>query len=93
MADVQNNQERSRYEIFLDGNRIGLMTYRVDGDTVATPHTEIDPMHGGQGFGTELVEAALDDIRDMGMYVRPVCPFVRHFISTHTEYQDLVKGS
>ena len=50
MVDVRNNQERSRYEIFLDGqpNR-ALMAYRVDGDTVITPHTEIDPAHGGSG--------------------------------------------
>jgi predicted GNAT family acetyltransferase len=93
MVDVQKNPERSRYEILLDGKRIGLMTYRVDGDTVATPHTEIDPEHGGRGFATHLVESALDDIRDQGMYVLPLCSFVRHFISTHPDYQDLVKGS
>jgi uncharacterized protein len=93
MADVRNNREKSRYEIFLDGNRIGLMTYRVEGDTVATPHTEIDPQHEGQGLGAQLVAAALDDIRAEGRYVRPVCPFVSYFISGHPEYQDLVKGS
>jgi predicted GNAT family acetyltransferase len=93
MADVRNNREQSRYEIFLDGTRIGLMTYRVEADTVVTPHTEIDPRYEGRGLGGQLVQVALDEIRSEGRYVRPVCPFVSHFISMHPEYQDLVKGS
>jgi uncharacterized protein len=93
MVDVRHNPERSRYEMFLDGDQIGLLTYRVDGSTVITPHTEVDPAHGGNGYGTQLVRAALDDIRGTGRSVRPVCSFVRRFISTHPEYQDLVEGS
>jgi predicted GNAT family acetyltransferase len=93
MVEVRNNQERSRYEIFLDGERIGKLAYRVDNDTAVTPHTEIDEAHSGQGYGGQLVAAALDDIRDTGLFVRPVCSFVREYIATHPDYQDLVKGS
>ncbi len=93
MAEVKNNVDESRYEIFVEGQRVGLMTYHVDGATVAAPHTEIEPTHGGQGLGAELVEAALDDIRDKGMKVRPLCPFVSHFIARHPSYQDLLEGS
>jgi predicted GNAT family acetyltransferase len=93
MVDVRRNDERSRYEIYVEGRRIGLLTYRVDGDTVITPHTEIDPTHEGRGYGAQLVAGALDDIRASGRFVRPGCSFVRHFIATHGDYQDLVKGS
>jgi uncharacterized protein len=93
MVDVRHNQELSRYEIFLDGQPIGHLAYRVDGETVITPHTEIDPAHEGHGYGSQLVAAALDDIRGTGRQVRPVCSFVRQFISMRPEYQDLVKGS
>jgi predicted GNAT family acetyltransferase len=93
MSEVRNNHEKSQYEIFVDGERIGLMTYRVNGDTVTTPHTEIHNTHGSRGLGSELVRASLDDIRAEGKYVRPLCPFVRAFIDKHPEYQDLVKGS
>jgi uncharacterized protein len=91
MAEVRNNEEQSRYEIFLDGERIGLLTYRADADAVLMPHTEIDPQYEGRGFGAELVAAALDDLRATGRYVQPECSFVRHFISTHPDYRDLVK--
>ena len=91
MAEVKDNPEGSQYEIYVDGSRIGLMTYRISGDTVTTPHTEINPAYGGQGLGRQLVKGALDHIRDTGMFVRPSCPFVRAYIEQHAEYQDLVK--
>ncbi len=91
MTEVKDNPDRSRYEIFVDGERVGLMTYSIDGDTVTTPHTEIDSDHGGQGLGQELVSKALDHIRDTGMLVRPTCPFVQAFIDKTPAYQDLVK--
>ncbi len=93
MAEVKDNLEQSQYEIFVDGKRVGLMTYRVSGDTVVTPHTEVDPAYGGQGLGQTLVKQALDTIRDTGLFVQPTCPFVRAFIDKNAEYQDLVKRS
>ena len=69
------------------------MTYHVDGDTVVTPHTEVDVEHGGRGHGKELVRGALDSIRADGRFVEPLCPFVRSYIRRHPDYQDLVKGS
>ncbi len=90
---MKNIQEKSRYEIYVDGERVGHMTYRMDGETVITPHTEIDDAYGGRGLGQELVQAALDDIRDDGKVVQPLCPFVRAYIDRHPDYQDLLKGS
>ncbi len=91
MAEVKDYPERSRYEISVDGSRVGLMTYQISGDTVTTPHTEINPEYGGQGLGQQLVKEALDHIRDTGMFVRPSCPFVRAYVDNNPEYQDLVK--
>jgi uncharacterized protein len=93
MSDVHNNRELSRYEISDGSERIGFMTYHVDGDTVTTPHTEVDRSHGSRGYGQQLVKAALDDIRAQGRFVQPLCPFVQAYIDRHPEYEDLVKGS
>ncbi len=93
MSEVSNNREQSRYEIFVDGERIGFMTYHLDGDTVTTPHTEIDRAYGSRGHGQELVRAALDQIRADGRVVVPLCPFVEFYIDRHRDYQDLVKAS
>lgn len=92
MAEVIDVPEESRYEIRLDGARVGLLDYYVSGDTVTIPHTEIDPAYGGRGLGGVLVKDALDDIRSKGLSVRPACSFVRHYIADHPEYADLVEG-
>lgn len=92
MAEVIDVPEQSRYEIRLDGERVGLLDYYVNGDTLTIPHTEIDPAYGGRGLGGELVKGALDDIRDRGLAVAPACSFVRHYLAEHPEYADLVQG-
>ncbi|HEX4220312.1 MAG TPA: GNAT family N-acetyltransferase, partial [Acidimicrobiales bacterium] len=67
-----------------------IAAYRVEGDRVVLPHTEVDPDLQGKGLGAELVRAALDAIRDSGRGVVPECSYVAHFIAEHPDYLDLV---
>jgi uncharacterized protein len=88
---VQDHPESRRYEIELDGTRVGLLTYRIEGDVIAFTHAEIDPAVGGRGLGSHLARVALDDARARGLAVRPQCPFVADFVARHeAEYGDLV---
>lgn len=89
-TEVRNNADRSRYELFLDGELIGVCEYRVDGDKIVFPHTVINATHRGRGFGEILVQAALDDVRPDGRAVVPQCWFVAEFIDAHPEYADLL---
>ncbi len=82
----------SRYEVLLDDGRVGLLDYSVDGETVTALHTEVDPGHEGEGLGGALARRLLDDARDSGRRVRPVCPFVAGYLEKHPEYEDLVVG-
>jgi predicted GNAT family acetyltransferase len=90
-ATVTDHPESHRWEIERDGERIGLLTYRVEGDVIAYLHAEVDPAHGGQGLASMLARTALDDARARGMRIRPRCPFVIDFVERHEdEYGDLV---
>lgn len=84
--------DESRFEIYVDGDRVGVLDYYVTGDTITMVHTVIDPAYGGQGLGGVLVKGALDEARSRGLSVRPACSFVRDYIDKHPEYQDLVEG-
>jgi predicted GNAT family acetyltransferase len=90
--EVRDVPAESRFEIYVGGDRVGLLDYYVTGSTITLPHTEIDPAYGGQGLGGELVKGALDDIRSRGLAVRPACSFVRHYIEGHPEYRSLLEG-
>jgi predicted GNAT family acetyltransferase len=87
---LTKNAAENRYELHIDGVLIGVADYYQNGSSVVIPHTEINPSHGGQGLGGQLVGFALDDIRAQGMHVVPACPFVGVYIRRNPDYADLL---
>ena len=88
---VTDHPERARYELEVDGGRVGLVTYRMRHGVVELLHTEVDPDHQGEGLAAVLVRAALDDARARGLQVLPFCPYVARYVDGHRdEYLDLV---
>ena len=87
---MRDDPEGQRYVVELDGEQVGMITYRLDGDVVVMNHTEVDPAHERQGIGSELVRQALEDVRRSGRRVRPVCPFVAAYIRRHPGDAELV---
>lgn len=53
-------------------------------------HTEVPPALRGRGIASRLIRGALEQVRARGLKVVPRCDFVRHFIGTHPEFQDLL---
>ena len=88
--EVVNNQGAHQWELRLDGQVIGLATYRESDGRIAFPHTEVNPEYEGRGYGSHLAKAALDDARDRGLRVLPQCPFIATYIRRHKEYAGLV---
>lgn len=87
---VTKNEQESRYEARVDGQLAGFVQFRVRGEAIELPHTQVDPAFGGQGIGGTLARHALDDIRRAGRTVIPTCPFVSGWIDKHPGYRDLV---
>jgi predicted GNAT family acetyltransferase len=87
---VTRDDERSRYELTVDGVAVGFADFVIEGDRVVVPHTVIDPARRGQGLAAVLVGAALDDIRSSGRTVVPTCWYVAEFIEAHHAYRDLL---
>jgi predicted GNAT family acetyltransferase len=67
----------------------GFAQYIRTPELIAFVHTEVGPAHEGQGVGSALVRASLDDARAQGWKVLPVCPFYAGWIDRHPEYHDL----
>ncbi|HEY7468279.1 MAG TPA: GNAT family N-acetyltransferase [Acidimicrobiia bacterium] len=89
-ARVSDDPENHRYVLEIDGDVVGLAVYHVRGGRYIFVHTEIQPGHGGEGLGTLLARAALDDVRTKGARVVPLCPFISAFIRRHPDYEDLI---
>jgi len=87
---VADNPSANRFEITVDGVVAGYSEYqRTDGEIEFT-HTVVDDAYEGQGLGSTMVRAALDEVRRDGVQVVPSCPFVKKYIQRHDEYSDLV---
>lgn len=87
---VRDNPELQRYEAIVDGELAGSIFYRELDDALILVHTEVEEAFEGQGIGSRLVAATLDDIRARGLQMRPFCPFVRAYLERHPEYDDLI---
>ncbi len=88
MAD---NPDEDRYEILVDGHLAGFVKYQLEGTRITLWHTEIESDYAGRGLASELAKVALDDVKQRGLELVPLCPFVAKYIRRHPDdYLDLV---
>ncbi len=93
MSDTQvtNNADRSRFEIRVeDGRLAGFTQYRESDGVRDFVHTVVEDDFEGQGIGSKLARAALDQTRADGLKVVATCPFTNGWIAKHPDYQDLL---
>lgn len=72
------------------GAVIGQLRYRLEPGAVVLVHTEVDPAHEGHGLASVLVEGVFADLRERGLKIVPVCPYVRAWLRRHPDQADLV---
>lgn len=88
MADVP---DKERFEARTPGGELaGFVTYQLTGRIVVYTHTEVLPEFEGQGIGSRLARAVMDDARQRERTVVPICPYIAGWLDKHTEYDDIV---
>lgn len=87
---VARSADRDRYEITVDGQQAGFTAYLDRGGQRIFYHTEIGADFGGRGLGSTLISHALADTRAGGLRIVPVCPFVKKYLESHHEVDDVV---
>jgi predicted GNAT family acetyltransferase len=91
---VTDVPERERFEARDEADALaGVLTYQLTGPIIAYTHTKVDPGFEGQGVGSALARAAMDDARSKGRTVVPICPFLGGWLDKHPEYESLVARS
>ena len=91
---VTDVPEKGRFEARDDaGELAGVVTYQLTGPIVVYTHTEVDPAFEGQGVGSVLARAVMDDARARNRTVVPLCPFIGGWLEKHPEYEAIVARS
>lgn len=68
----------------------GIIDYRLSTDFIVLVHTEVLPGFEGQGIGSRLVRAVLEDLREREIAVIPKCPFIVAWLHKHPEQHDIL---
>ena len=86
---VRNNTVLNRFERDVGGGT-AVAHYRLSPGVITFTHTEVPPPLRERGIASRLVQGALEQARAQGLKVVPRCSFVRRYIATHPEFQDLL---
>jgi predicted GNAT family acetyltransferase len=90
--EVLHNASAQRYEIRVGDELAGFTVAEPTDDprVILFPHTEIAPAFEGKGLASQLVQGALDDIRERGLRIVVTCPYILGWLPKHPEYEDLL---
>lgn len=86
---IVDNEAKSRLEIVLDGEPAQLEYERM-GDYVVCLHTSVPEGYRRRGLGNRLARHLLEQAREAGLRVVPLCPFVRYYVNRHPEYAAII---
>ena len=87
------NEGKKRFEMEIDGH-IAFIEYILTNDNVMfLTHTEVPKALAGKGVGSDIVEKALNYIKEQNFTLAPLCPFVAKFLVKNPDWQSiLAKG-
>jgi predicted GNAT family acetyltransferase len=80
---IADNVDRRRYELTLDGEVVGHLSYRRSEGQIYFASTVVQPSHRGRGLAAQLVEHAIEDARREGREVSTGCWYVQDWLDAH----------
>lgn len=87
--ELIDNEAARRYEFHLGEHKPRIEYIKVAGKIYLT-HTEVPPALEGQGIGSAIIKAALEEADRNDWTLIPLCPFVAAYIKRHPEWRRLV---
>lgn len=87
---LTDNAAMGQYEFDIDGQLAVIEYIKPREGVIYLTHTYVPDSLSGQGIGTELVEAVLEDVKRQGLSLVPQCEFVAQYIMRHPEWEELV---
>lgn len=95
MADIEiikeEGETRGRYVVTIDGHEAELTYSRLgDSGNVIADHTGVPEELGGRGVGSALVRHLVEDARNNGFRIMPLCPFVKAQYLKNPEWADVM---
>ena len=88
---VRDNPAGHRFEAVVDGHTaVATYSLSADGAIITFIHTIVPEELRGRGIATQLVVAALGQVRERGLQVIPECTVFQAYMRKHDAVQDLL---
>ena len=90
--EVKHEQTVNKGTFYLEveGQKKAEMTYSKAGtERIIIDHTEVDESLRGQGAGLKLAEYAVNYVREQGIKILPLCPFMKATLQKLPEWKDV----
>ena len=84
------NEAKKRFELQLEGHTAFIEYILAQGDIMFLTHTEVPATLAGKGVGSEIVEKALNYLKDHKYTLAPLCPFVAKYLTKHQEWKSIL---
>lgn len=88
--DIEIVREDDGFYLRRGDRKLGVLKYHRDGDTVVLTHTEVDDSLRGQGRARQLLDTAVDWMRDEGLQVDIDCPYVQRQFDRDESLHDVL---
>jgi uncharacterized protein len=85
-----HHDEQKELFYFTENGKQGELKYYLKDKVMDMAHTGVPVDLQGRGYGTELIEAALEFAKAKGYKVIPSCPFVEAYFDEHESARPLL---
>ncbi|MEM8540121.1 MAG: GNAT family N-acetyltransferase [Pseudomonadota bacterium] len=92
-VEFEETSSGGRYFYRAEGGPVAEMTFSKTGETmIIIDHTEVPELYKGEGIGLMLLTRAVEDTRQAGKKIIPLCPFANAQFHRHPEWKDVWSG-
>ncbi len=86
---IEFDSKHKKFFVSMNGKEAVLEFVEVGSDTLNFTHTYVPGEFRGQGMAAKLVEVGLKYARDQGKKVIASCSYVKSYLDTHAEFNEL----
>lgn len=91
-TEFSDQTDASRFAMHVDGELVGVLDYRILGDSISLTRAFTVPHRRGRGYAAELVEYAVGEIEKGGtLRIVPMCWYVADWFEAHPERAALLQ--
>jgi predicted GNAT family acetyltransferase len=91
MIEIKFEPERNRTAAYDDGKEIGECVFSPSESLWIISHTVVADGYEGKGIAAGLVEKVVQEARNKGIKIFPLCPFAKKEFEKKPEYQDVLR--